>query len=209
MSFQIFYQPLTRIINIYAGGSSVSWTNIQGYSRLKFVVIGGGGGGGSNNGSYTGGGGGSGAVIIGEIPLLKGDTININVGYGGAPGANGESTTLEVAGITFTAGGGSAGQNATSTANGSPGAGGTATITVSSSITRNILLLKLINGNSGNGSTGGSTPIDLSALQQLNLALDNATVYGIDIGNINTFNRFSFFLLLHVGDLDEIFRYKF
>ena len=105
-----------------------NWIVPSTVSVVDLFLVGGGGGGSSDGG--TGGGGGA-ALLRTAIAVSSNSTLNLKVGYGGAgtgfgypwsPIA-GESTTVTINGVVYSANGGSAGGGGPS---GTGGAGGTA-----------------------------------------------------------------------------------
>ncbi len=173
-----YYTPckLPKIRQIVTGGQTWSWVNTLGYDTLKVFLGGAGGGGGSGgssaSSSYTGGGGGGGAsgqTIYAIFPLQLGDQISVSVGSGGSSGNNGGATLLTItdtAGNTYTlnASGGNAGASggdATSSANGTGGAGGSVNgryyYGSNPNMPRYLLALNSAGANNGSaGTTGGA-----------------------------------------------------
>lgn len=99
-------------------GADLFFSPYQVTSSEYVVVAGGGGGGGSVLGSYAGGGGGGGGVANGNVVLGAGIMKNIEVGAGGAIGANDNGSSPSTDGINgsnssldniLTGGGGGAG----------------------------------------------------------------------------------------------------
>jgi len=177
--------PQKNIKKVILGGNSWTWYNSS-YSKLKVFLAGAGGGGaGSSDSSYSGGGGGSGAIIYLEIELKPGDQIQISAGAGGSAGANGGSTVLTLTDSIgdywqFIAGGGAGGTEGSSSGNGSPGSGGTASYIANgtvNTINRIMYWIALVNGNSGSGTTGGSPVSDSSMTSLLDPDIQNNEIF--------------------------------
>ncbi|HYD66998.1 hypothetical protein [Azospirillum sp.] len=95
-----------------------TFTVPAGVTSLSAVAVGGGGGG---NNSYGTGGGGGGLRYVSNLAVIPGQQITLVVGSGGAPGANGGSSSL---GSFITAYGGQCGGNGVGGLGGA-GVGGT------------------------------------------------------------------------------------
>jgi hypothetical protein len=135
--------------NMNAITSNTTFTVPTGVYKLKYTLTGGGGGGGSSaktgsaNNRYSAAGGGGGATAIGIVPVSPGQELVVVIGLGGtggvgtntndaAPTSNataGASSTITFPNTaTIVAGGGAAGFDAYSSAEGGlVAAGGTAT----------------------------------------------------------------------------------
>lgn len=157
--------------NIGSGITSVPFDSGSGNwtvpSGVTCVVIegwgGGGGGGGGNNagGGTAGSGGGGGGYFRKTIKVTPGDSIAYSVGAGGAagiegnPGTNGTAGgTTTIAGGTYTANGGAAGQTAsTGTPAGGTASGGDTNTTGSSGGGA----VSNVGGTGGGSPNGGAT----------------------------------------------------
>jgi Concanavalin A-like lectin/glucanases superfamily len=124
-------------------------------------VAGGGGGAGGGVSGGAGGGGGAGGFLTGTNQVIKGDTITITVGSGGAAstsqyvtGSNGGNSTLvssSISILSYGGGGGGADQNKTGSSGGS--GGGTA-INAGGPIALGVIG-QGTNGSLGDGAGGG------------------------------------------------------
>ncbi|HRJ02344.1 MAG TPA: hypothetical protein PKV67_16475 [Hyphomonas sp.] len=125
----------------FTNPGSYAFTIPSNVYRISAVVVGGGGGGGAgsgfNGGKSGGGGGGGGLNYNNEIPVTPGETLNVQVGSGGAGylavigsngknGSNGGSSRIRRGGTNLVyATGGFGGTGGTATVFGSGGNGGT------------------------------------------------------------------------------------
>lgn len=92
-----------------------TWTVPSGITKIGIMGIGGGGAGisGGSAGTISSGGGGGSIAFKNNITVTAGDVVSYVVGSGGSGASgNGGNTTITVAGVTYTAGGGSAGTSA-------------------------------------------------------------------------------------------------
>ena len=147
-------------------------------------IIGGGGGGGQPTGSYiagngVGSGGGGGSVIkIDNLMVETTMSATINVGSGGDRGASGEDTILTLNEITYTAGGGGAGNmiiGGRSSVEGVP----------SPSISGGIGGVASHNGGDINGITLGTGGDGGAVIAEGNWEGGPVTYYGVDWANPN------------------------
>ena len=122
--------PGGATIQLDFGGAIGEFTVTSGPLTFDYLVVGGGGGGGTSTafGTAGSGGGGGGGVVTGSTSLGNGDTLQIVVGAGGAPGpfgnnmgSNGADSSLGT--IIALGGGGGAGGNASGLDGGSGGGG--------------------------------------------------------------------------------------
>ena len=96
-----------------------------GYSRVSFLLAGGGGGGGFGDLGGGAGGGGSGALVYYARSLNGLGPFTVTQGIGGSQQTDGDPTTVDISSeIILSAGGGTKGENGTSSP-GQGGAGGT------------------------------------------------------------------------------------
>jgi len=142
----------------------------QNYKWLTALMIGPGGSGGSANSNtstntnYYGGGGGSGALLFFKIQLQPGDIITAYIGYYSYQYAYLEIYPSSGSEIYFYANGGKNGSSATTSANGTPGAGGTFELYLGGDgeyqYSRAFIIYQLTNGNPGSSTSnqGGTTP---------------------------------------------------
>ena len=143
-----------------------TWTIPIGVSAIDVLAVGGGGGAGFGN---NGGGGGAGKLIVSKnsFNVSVGDSLTVTVGGGGTGGystnqaewtfgTNGNPTSVAIAGTTYTAIGGGAG-------NGGPGGGG------------------FTGGSSGGASGNGGSPRTSPAVTASNAT--TATSFN-EFGNI-------------------------
>ncbi|PJI76626.1 autotransporter-like protein, partial [Polynucleobacter brandtiae] len=140
-----------------AGGSATqtitstgNWTVPTGVSSVTLYALGGGGGG---SGDAAGGGGGGGASIA-TISVSAGQIASITVGAGGSgtttgTAGSGVNTTISLAGITVTGGGG---RGAIGSTGGAGGIGSGGTINLTGGAGSNFA-----GGSSVNGSSGASS----------------------------------------------------
>lgn len=97
--------------DIYTTAGTYSWTVPQGVTSICVVCIGGGAGAASNLdgfGSAFCGGGGGGLTYKNAIPVVPGASYTVVVGAFGGIGANGGASSFSGAGVSMTAGGGTA-----------------------------------------------------------------------------------------------------
>jgi len=184
--------PFSPTDTVYT--SSTSITVPAGATQIIAECIGAGGGGGAGivtGGPFCGGGGGGGSYVIATKSLSgdSGKTITITVGTGGAGGVR--STSQPVAGglsriqattltnnFDVTSGGGLAATNATASADGLGGAGGTASQTSGS--TTNVTLT---NGSAGGDGDGLNPPASGGLGKTFS---GGGTTYGIGGNGVNT-----------------------
>lgn len=81
---------------------SHSFTVPAGITQLYYILVGGGGGGNVLNATSSLSGGG-GQAISGVVAVTPGDTLSVQVGAGGSPGANGGNSTVTGTGVSLTA----------------------------------------------------------------------------------------------------------
>lgn len=163
----------------YTTPGSSNWTVPAGVTEITVRIWGAGGSGGSGTGtggsSRSGAGGGGGGFTTTTIPVSEGQEFTIIVGQGGIPGGvagatggSGQSssiTRISPAG-SWSAAGGGAGQNATTTANGTTvGTGGSGTSFSGGNGAAGVNANgggggggagTTSNGGNGSGSTGGT-----------------------------------------------------
>ncbi len=127
---------LKQHIVMTTNGTFTTPTNTSPMTVYKFIVIGGGGGGGGGGTNNGGGGGGGGAVQITHVAgLAPGTNLSVTVGTPGsggtAAGSGGTGTATTITGppgVSLSASPGMGGGGG-SASNGTPGTGGTSTLT--------------------------------------------------------------------------------
>lgn len=107
-----------RIVELSASGN---YTPAAGTKFVLAIMRGGGGGGGNKASSTDGSGGGEGGIGFAFVPVAAGTPYVCVVGAGGAATGGGGTTSMSIAGVTFSATGGAAGASGNYSA---PGAGG-------------------------------------------------------------------------------------
>jgi hypothetical protein len=108
-------------------GTGQTWNVPSGVTSINILAIGGGGGGNNNNESGAGGGGG-GLMWRNNLSVIPGQTITIDVGGGGAgigtgTASSGGDSVVTIGGTSYTAFGGSGGNDTTGGAGGGYNAG--------------------------------------------------------------------------------------
>jgi len=90
--FNIPQTPLPLVTTVFSDPGKTVFTIPNGVTSVEYFVIGGGGGGAGNGLKKAsiggGGGGGRGLFLSGSINLTMGNTIIVNVGFGGSGGYN-------------------------------------------------------------------------------------------------------------------------
>jgi hypothetical protein len=94
--------------------SSTTWTKpaaVTDAHTVWFYMIGGGGGGGAPSGGREDGGGGGNAVLVCAFGASLPSSVTLTIGSGGSAGSAGNSTSITVNGVAFSAAGGIRGRN--------------------------------------------------------------------------------------------------
>ena len=105
--------------NTLVGGGGLTGGRGGVIASAEILLVGGGGSSGGYSNGGAGGGGGGGGVLFGTATLSLGTAYSVSVGSGATataayPGAQGNNTTITLAGTTYTAFGGGGGSNSSS-----------------------------------------------------------------------------------------------
>lgn len=188
-------------------GSTYTWYVPAGVYWLKGLLIGAGGSGGIGSNDYCGGSGGSGGTIIFQSPAIPSENLTITVGQGGSsnsstPDGTNTQILFNMDQSQLIAGGGIGGGNATSSAGGSAGQGGSF-----SSVNDRGLFISGYNGQ--NGYSGTATAGGSSQAPYIPDAFFNGSSTSTGVGssgagggvNLNGSNGYGGLVLIFWGDL--------